>query len=128
METFLSNLGLVNCLKHLSKINVKTVDALKKQSTHQIKALGFKPEVLCRLRNALRGNIGDCQADLGQLRFVTYDEEEQEKDVVIRSLSNTKKKKKKVERLLLNLNVNGEDNAAIDEQQVMTNLDRKNKH
>ncbi len=95
LETFLSKLGLVNCLKHLSKIDIITVDSLKKQSIHQFKALGFKPEVMKKLRQAINGDFCDISAE--QLRFVTNDEEEEHlAQIAIKSAPNSKKQKTKV--------------------------------
>jgi hypothetical protein len=81
-----------------------SVDSLKKQSTHQFKALGFKPEVLAKLRQAINGDVIDDSADVEQMRFVTHEEEDEDMaHTAIKSISNSKKKKKNVASFSFNV-------------------------
>jgi hypothetical protein len=81
-----------------------SVDSLKKQFTHQFKALGFKPEVLAKLRQAINGDVIDDSADVEQMRFVTHEEEDEDMaHTAIKSISNSKKKKKNVASFSFNV-------------------------
>jgi hypothetical protein len=128
LETFLTKLGLVNCLKHLSKADIQTVDSLKKQPVHLFRALGFKSGVLDKLKRAIHGDFPDDRADLEQLRFVTVDEEADDlAQATIKSSSNCTKKKPKSANLSWNVGVGIKANvdpnhAAADTQEVTSDM------
>ena len=98
MEAVLGQLGLLNCLKHLSKISVATLADLQAASKNDIKALGFKPDVRSTLLRLQDGTLDGDRRDLEQVRFVTVDEEEQAKllEVAVTPVRSKKKRSKTV--------------------------------
>jgi hypothetical protein len=95
-EAVLAQLGLVNCLKHLTKINVATLEDFQATSKHAIKTLGFKPEVQSKLLRLLVRNetLDGDRRELEQVRFVTLDEEEEAQllEAAVAPLQSTGKK------------------------------------
>jgi len=110
--------------------SVSTVADLKKLSTNDLKAIGFKPEVRAKLQRAIAGQEPEAAPEDKEEEFVTLEEEE-DAQISTESAGKGGKKKKKSKATAKpatssnsNAPVPGEDGVAMDPEfvQLLTTL------